>query len=122
MPAVPLRRPGASALWHGVSFFKAQSKSGQGSPQGRHTDLDAMLGLQPLAQLLERLIVHCSYPRRQRLFQSAQFGRDMVALHPGRIFAQTPAPGARPGHVRFAHAKASCHFADASLRVQYTVS
>jgi hypothetical protein len=81
-------------------------KSGQRAPQGRHTDPHAMLGLQPLGQLLERLIIHRSHPRRQNQLQAIEFGRNMVALHARRIFSQSSAPGSRSGHVRFANAKA----------------
>nr|WP_233575750.1 hypothetical protein [Noviherbaspirillum saxi] len=44
-------------------FLKAQPEPGQSLPQGSHAHLNAMLGLQPLAQLFQRLIVDGLYVR-----------------------------------------------------------
>jgi hypothetical protein len=81
-----------------------------------------MLGLQPLTQLFQRLIVDRLDARCQHIFQATQFQRNMVALSAGMVVPDLTPPRTCPCHVRLADSKTSRHLNNGTACVEHTVS
>ena len=76
-PCAPGRRRFAFVRWHAPSFFSRQPQPGQCLAHGRDSDLHAVLGPHPLAQLRQRLLRRRGHLPQQWLLQSRQAQRHM---------------------------------------------
>ena len=84
-PALWLRHR-VPAHWHATSLFERQPKPSQCFSHGRWPNRHAVLSLDPLAQLRQRLLGCQCHLGQQRIFQRGQAQRDMAAsVRPGGL-------------------------------------